>query len=215
MITGVLKLMEGMQEIQKRLVKGTGGEGPGESEVVRHLSDLPKLSEWSQESAPIDFNDWLLLVTPQMSDLSQSSETWWKATVECARQWYENHMKLSPIERLSHSPKPTKEMAQERWTRLERRASSMLMSAIPEQLREEIESNKAMMTLGILAKAMQLYQSGGLSEKSAILAALESPGEAPNVHTAITTLRKWVRWRRRAEEVGVSIPDATIVDCPG
>lgn len=64
------------------------------------------------------------------------------------------------------------------------------MSAIPEQLREEIVSSKAMTTLGILAKAMQLYQPGGLSEKSAILAALESPGEAPNVHTAITTLQE-------------------------
>ena len=46
-------------------------------------------------------------------------------------------------------------------------------------------------------------------EKSAVLAALESPQEAQTIAGGVTTLRRWLRWKRRAEELGVSIPDAT------
>ena len=76
----ILKLMEGMQEIQKKLVKGEG-EDSQEAEVVRHSVELPKLQEWSPESGPIDFADWLLLLQPPMSDLSALSEEWWSQMV--------------------------------------------------------------------------------------------------------------------------------------
>lgn len=85
------------------------------------------------------------------------------------------------------------------------------MAALPEQLREEVITAKEVSTLGILTKAMVQYQPGGLSERASILTALESPSEASSVSAATIALRKWIRWRRRAIEVGVSIPDATIL----
>ena len=90
----ILKLMEGMQEIQKKLVKGGGGEEE-EAEVVRHAVELPRLPEWCSETGPIDYSDWLLLLSPIMSDLSPTSEEWWTQMLATATQWYENHLKLS------------------------------------------------------------------------------------------------------------------------
>ena len=207
----ILKLMEGMQEIQRQIVTNGSKQQIQDPEVVRHSADLPKLPEWSAETAPIDYNDWLLCLGPQMADLSPSSEEWWQVTVAAAREWYEQHQLLSPIARLTHHPQPTEEMAQQRWSRVERRASSLLMAAIPDQLREEVVASKAVNALAILAKGMQLYQPGGLAERSAILTSLESPPEAATIASAITTLRRWLRWKRRAEELKVGLPDPTIL----
>ena len=85
------------------------------------------------------------------------------------------------------------------------------MAALPEALREEVVASKAVTTLGILSKAMLQYQPGGLGECGAILQALKNPTESSTIPTAITQLRKWIRWKRRAFEMGDSIPDSSIL----
>ena len=87
----------------------------------------------------------------------------------------------------------------------------MLLSALPESLKEEVIAAKSITALGILSRAMLQFQPGGLTERSAILAALESPMEATSVASAILQLRRWIKWKRRAMEVGVSIPDSSIL----
>ena len=205
-----MKLMEGMQEMQKSLMTGTTKRGE-EAEFVRGVVDLPKLPEWQQETSPIDFNDWVLCLHAHMSDLSATSQDWWEETLQVARSWYEAHMAMTPLQRLTHQPTLTSELKQKKWSKLERRASSLMMAALPEQLKEEVVAAKSVSALGILSKAMLLYQPGGLAERTAILSALESPQEATTVSMAITQLRRWVRWKRRATEVGVSLPDSTIL----
>ena len=108
----MLKLMEGMQELQKQiLISKEEGKGD-EIEVVRYVADLPKLAEWNPETAPIDFGDWVICLHPHMADLSSTSEMWWDLTLSTARTWYDHHMKLSPIERLTSTPRPTPELQQ-------------------------------------------------------------------------------------------------------
>ena len=207
----MLKLMEGMQELQKQIVISKE-EGKGdEIEVVRYVADLPKLAEWNPETAPIDFGDWVICLHPHMADLSSTSEMWWDLTLSTARTWYDHHMKLSPIERLTSTPRPTPELQQKKWSRLERRASSLLLNALPQTMKEEVIAAKSITALGILSRAMLQFQPGGLTERSAILTALEAPMEAATVGSAIQQLRRWMRWKRRALEVGVSIPDRSIL----
>ena len=206
----LLKIVQGMQSMQQRLID-TKDENREEVEYVRYSPELPKLPDWSPETAPIDYGDWIVCLHTYMSDLSTTSEEWWNQTLQVAKDWYGQHMKLTPIQRLTHSPEVTPELKARKWGRLERRAASLLMSALPEQLKEEVVSSKAVTTLGILAKAMLQYQPGGLSERSAILQALESPMESTTVPSAISQLRKWIRWKRRAVEVGVAIPDSSIL----
>ena len=71
-------------------------------------------------------------------------------------------------------------------------------------------AGKDISTMSILCRLMLSYQPGGLSEKAAILSALDSPEEAQSLAQAVVGLRKWLRWHRRAGEVGVTRPDATI-----
>ena len=138
----MLKLMQGMQELQKQIVVSKAEGRENEVEVVRFVSDLPMSAEWSPETAPIDFGDWVICLHPHMVDLSSTSEMWWDLTVSTAGAWYDHHMKLSPIQRLTGTPKPTPELQQKKWSRLERRASSLLLSALPESLREELIASK-------------------------------------------------------------------------
>ena len=206
----LLKIVQGMQSMQKQLLDGRD-DHKDEAEFVRFSPDLPRLPEWSAETAPIDYGDWITCLHTYMSDLSPTSEQWWDLTIETAKTWYQPHMSMTPIQRLSHHPAVSENLKQKKWGRLERRAASLLMGALPEQLREEVISSKSVTTLGIICKAMLAYQPGGLSERSAILTALESPPECNSVPSATSQLRKWIRWKRRATEVGVAIPDPSIL----
>ena len=73
----MVKLMEGMQEIHKSMLK-KGSEGEkGDFEAVRSGQvELPSLPEWSAVNGPIDLSDWLVLIEPIMSDLSNTSGEW-------------------------------------------------------------------------------------------------------------------------------------------
>ena len=206
----ILKLMQGMQTMQQQMMKGRE-DRKDEAEIVRQVVDLPKLPEWDAETAPIDYADWALCLGAHMGDLSSTSEAWWGKIMDTAKAWYDRHMVLTPIERLTHSPKPTDELKSQKWVRLEKRASALLLACIPESLKEEVISSKQVSTLGIVCKAMIQYQPGGLAERAAILNALEQPQEAQSTGAAVAQLRKWIRWRRRAAELGVSMPGATIL----
>lgn len=207
----ILKILDGMQHLQKQVMKDSRNSPEGESETVRYSSELPKLCEWCPETSPIDLGDWLLCIHPHMSDLSATSMEWWELVVSHAKQWYDDHMSMTPIQRLTHLPQPSSKLVQKRWVRLERRAASLLMNALPESLREEVVSSKSVNALAIICKAMLQYQPGGLSERASILNALENPPEASSIGTAVTSLRKWIRWKRRAQELNIGIPDATIL----
>jgi hypothetical protein len=164
----LLKVVETMQTMQKMMLKSKdeGGEDP---EVVRVSAPLPRLPDWCAETAPIDFNDWLTCIEVHMSDLSANSQQWWESTVQVVSGWYAQHMTLTPIQRLSRSPELTDHLKQKKWMRLEKRAASLLMAALPEMLREEVVSAKAVSAVGILSRAMLLYQPGGLGDRGAIL----------------------------------------------
>ena len=67
----MLKLMQGMQQMQQALMNQQAGRRSGaddhrEDEYVRGSVELHKLAEWAPESAPVDFQDWLLVLQPQM-----------------------------------------------------------------------------------------------------------------------------------------------------
>ncbi len=212
----MLKLMQGMQKMQEQLLKnqGKGGRESGdghEEEALRGGVDLHHLPEWSPDTAPVDLQDWLLLVDPQMCDISATSHEWWALTLETARSWYQQHQSLKPIEKLQHKVTLPRELQRTSWKRLERRASNMLLRALPESQREDIIAGKDLSVLAILTKLMVNYQPGGGQEKAAVLAALELPAEASGVGEAVAGLRKWLRWKKRALDMGLVLPDPSVL----
>ena len=208
MMKGMLKLMEGMQVMQTQLLDVKKDSG---LEVVRGgMSELPRLPEWKAETAPLDLTDWLLTIGPAMGDLSNGSQQWWEATLASARDWYTKHQEKPPLEKVTHKPEIPEELKGAKYQRLEKRATALLMAAIPQNQQEEVIAGKEVSTLAVLSRLMTSYQPGGLSEKAAILSALDSPEEAQTLAQAVVGLRRWLRWHRRAGEVNVVRPDATI-----
>ena len=53
--------------------------------------------------------------------------------------------------------------------RLERRASSLLLAALPDGQKEEMVATKNLSPLAMITRLMTIYQPGGLSEKAIIL----------------------------------------------
>eukprot|EP00438_Fugacium_kawagutii_P029112 Skav233709 [mRNA] locus=scaffold2120:28636:35173:- [translate_table: standard] len=208
MMQSMLKVMEGMQMMQHQILDVRKGK---EVEIVKNsVMELPKLPEWKAETAPLDLTDWLLTIEPTMGDLSDGSQQWWDGVLRTSRQWYADHLLKGPLEKVNHRPVLPPELEGPRYQRLEKRATSLLMTAIPQGQQEEVVASKNVSVINILAKLMISYQPGGLSEKCAILTALDSPEEAQNLTQAVHGLRRWLRWHRRAGEVGVVRPDATI-----
>ena len=169
--------------------------------------ELPKLAEWTASSGPIDFNDWLNLLEPQMSDLTSTSGEWWSLLLKEARRWYEDHLQLPPLQRMGHDVVPSADLDKKKWGRLEKRASTLLLASLPESQREEMVSARKLSAMQILCQLLVAYQPGGLAEKELILRSLELPPEAGNLQEAVMCLRRWTRWRRRALDLGVSEPD--------
>ena len=208
MMQSMLKVMEGMQQMQHQILDVKKAK---EVEIVKNsVMELPKLQEWRAETAPLDLTDWLLTIEPTMGDLSDGSQQWWDGVLRTSRQWYADHLMKSPLDKVNHRPTLPPELEGPRYQRLEKRATSLLMAAIPQGQQEEVVASKNVSVINILGKLMISYQPGGLSEKCAILNALDSPEEAQNLTQAVQGLRRWLRWHRRAGEVGVVRPDATI-----
>ena len=203
-------MLQSMQELQRKMSEDRDGRDG--IEVVRTgAPDLPVLSEWTPTEGPIAMGDWLTLLEPAMADLSESSEEWWSELMQAVQSWYSEHVLLSPLERAGHKPVPPPHLQQRKWQRLERRVASMLLKAIPEAQKEELVAGKNLGAFAIMAHLQILYQPGGLGEKEIIIRNLESPPEATSLQDAVIQLRRWIRWRIRAKDIGVSEPDPSVL----
>ena len=151
------------------------------------------------------------MLQPQMADLSASSGEWWTMIMEVAKDWYRRHQELTALERLQHEVKVPQELMVTKWARVEKRACSLLLQAIPESQKEDIIASRSLTVLGIITRLMVNYQPGGAHEKAAVLLALEAPTEAQAVGDAISGLRRWLRWKRRAVDINVSLPDPMVL----
>ena len=155
--------------------------------------------------------DWLALLEPAISDLSTTSEVWWGEMVAQVQQWYQDHIKMAPLERAAHEPQAPMTLQIKKWQRLERRVASMLLAAVPEQQREELVASKRLNVFSILCHLQLTYQPGGLGEKQTLLQNIESPPEALTLGEAVLGLRRWMRWRQRAAELQASEPDPSVL----
>ena len=180
-------------------------------EVVRSgLTELPTLPQWSAAQGPLQLGDWLLLVEPIISDLSATSESWWKEMVKQTEDWYSQHLSLSPLDKLQHEARQPLTLAEPKWQKLERRVASMMLQAVPEGIREDLVSARKMSVFAILTHLQLVYAPGGITEKQTLLKSLEDPQEIANINEAPAALRRWMRWKQRTLEVGATMPDPAL-----
>ena len=85
------------------------------------------------------------------------------------------------------------------------------MKAIPEAARQEVISSRDMSSVNILFLLLILFQPGGLKERSMLLSFLSNPGAADGPAEGVAILRKWHRCINRAQSMGATLPDCSIL----
>ena len=208
----LMLMMQNMQEIQRHMLSRDDHGASNGVEVVRSgVIDLPKLAEWDSQEGPLKMGDWMALLEPAISDLSTSSELWWSEMIREVQHWYQQHLQMAPLDRAAHDMSAPQTLQLRQWQRLERRVASMLLAAVPEQQREELVASKRLTVFSIMCHLQLTYQPGGLGEKQTLLHNIESPPESTSLGDAVLGLRRWMRWRQRAEELKATEPDPSVL----
>ena len=105
----------------------------------------------------------------------------------------------------------TSELKDPKWSRVDKRAASMLLASVPEGVRDEILASRLSGTLALLARVVVLYRPGSVVERQQILSSLENPPQANNAAEAVNSLRRWSRWMVRASDLGIQRPDPSVL----
>ena len=201
---------------------GFGGGGPGEvppwvatllnqQESIRTV-DLPVLTDLGEsEIGPLVAGDWLTSITPLMKDLSPSSASWWETVLAVAGGAYQSWLGSDPMTRLRIQPSTPADFLRSPYARVEQRAQTLLLKALPESLRSEIISNRSMGSVQIIFRVLTRYQPGGLAERTTLLKQLVEIKAPSNVAGVTSSLRSWKRWLVRVSELGINPPDATLL----
>ena len=174
------------------------GQNASRPETIRPgvaASELPKLSE-ADEMAAINVGDWLHGLSGPMGDLTDGSAQWWSQVLVSLESVYKDYVNATAVRKLQ---------------RVDKRAASMLLQAIPENIRVEILANRLQSTLAILARILTIYRPGSAVERQQVLKALESPGSSASPMELVETLRRWARWLKRAQDLGLQVPDPSIL----
>ena len=171
---------------------------------------LPTLADPTARHAALMAGDWLTQIEPLISDVSARAGYWWNKLLDATMQRYREWLQASPLKRLYVDPPGESELPRG-FDRLRQRVTSLLLAAIPTQIKEELISTRQLSPQGILFKVLKVYQPGGLHERSETLTTLTRTTSSATAKEAVEALRLWKRHHNRAIELGASLPDATLM----
>ncbi len=173
---------------------------------------LPRLPQYGTKTSSVDAADWLIEIQPIVGDMSNKATKWWTLTMQSTMKTYEKWLCATPLERLRlPPPDPVNPMVVGgdplAVQRLEQRITTLLLPAVPDELRQDLVANRELWPSAIIYKVLRTYQPGGWSERSSLLAELTQVPVAKDPMQAANGLRLWKRQRARAIELGAGLPD--------
>ena len=120
-----------------------------------------------------------------MHDMSATSHLWWPKVVHEAEQDYQRFATASPIEKLQVKSNIPVELTMGKWSRVNSRATSMLLAAIEDDLwTKMVNCRMCDSAVSILYRLMTLYAPGGESEKTLTLNKLQNPTRCTDAQSA-------------------------------
>ena len=173
---------------------------------------LPRLPQYGTKTSSVDAADWIIEIQPIIGDMSNKATKWWTLTMQSTMKTYEKWLCATPLERLRlPPPDPVLPMMVGgdplSVQRLEQRITTLLLPAVPDEIRQDLVANRELWPSAIMYKVLRTYQPGGWSERSSLLAELTQVSVAKDPMQAATGLRLWKRQRARAIELGAGLPD--------
>ena len=211
-------LARGVQQLQELQVKALEkASSTAMSEQVKpgtlSLSSLPSLTDGADSA--LTFQDWMEMSAAVMSDISESSGTWWMGVISLVEETYVRWLASSPLERLAVEPTGTEQWCEGKWQRVNARASSMLLASMPTELRADMVSRRcAMDCVKMLFHLYKHFQPGGSAERQNVLKRLQTPSEfatSDTLEDALKVLRAWPRWMDRCKAVQMTPPDPSVL----
>ena len=187
------------------LTSNLGTTGESASESLRTV-ELPRLSA---DATALQFGDWLSIIDSIMGDLSYSSSEWWTYVREAVDRCYAEWLRVGPLERLRL--KPEVDARVKLWPRTERRGLAMLLSAVPETIKDELVANRRLSTDQVLYKLSVTFQPGGALERTKLLQCVTDPKCGTNLSEVLEWIRLWRRYVQRTRELGVTLPDGLVL----
>ena len=204
-------VLTGMAQLQGLVTElATTAKGPGKPELVKPGSvALPELPLPGPEGC-LMFADWLHDSKPALADISDTSEVLWQTVLDECDRWYKGYLRLGPMDRLVSRPTPPSSLQDPKWSRVSRRIESMIISAAPTVVRQELSAARISGLLNVVARLFCIYGPGGLAERELGLKQIQEPPVASTIQEVIDGLRKWRRWCHRMAELGGALPDSAI-----
>ena len=189
---------------------------PGEVEEPSKLvTKLPPLMAIKGTDAAVVAGDWLAQLEPSMASLSSTASTWWQQIMGKVRELYQKWLESTPVDRLQIRQGVLADRPPlDRYQRVEQRASMLLLDSLPEDLKAEAVSVRAVTVLAMVFLVHCSFQPGGSAEKAFLLHFLTSPDTGAAVDVAVTSIRKRIRLLRRGKELQVVLPDPSLL-CRG
>ena len=186
-------------------------DSPTTQENVKPGSiSLPQLSPPKDEMSSLHFQELIEIVTITMSDLSDNSANWWTRLLKVVQEAYARYLAATPIERLSLKPLDTG-LTSGKWVRVNARACSMLL-AVDDSIKQDLIARRISQDMvQSIFRLYIAYQPGGSAEKGHVLRLLQNPQSPSNLQECLTVLRSWPRWVQRCKQVGMAIPDPTVL----
>ena len=149
-------------------------------------------------ASPMDLGDWLTLCGPVMRDLSPHSAKWWERTLQEAERFYAQWKISTPLARVQIKAVLPLELAVEPYVRTEQRGVSLLLKAVPQEIKQLLVSNRDVSSTAILWRLLVTFQPGGAGEKGQLLRSLTSMSGGSSAADLATSLRQWRRAFQRA-----------------
>ncbi|CAE7231186.1 RE1, partial [Symbiodinium sp. CCMP2456] len=201
-----------LQQLQEKALKKDIDGDDAPEQVKSTTIALPALSVPEGSAMGILLQDWLAQVAVPMQDLSASSGGWWSQVLELVQATYATWLSASPIERLQLEPRGHEDLTKGKWTRVNARACSLMLQALPEGVKHDLISRRIVQSSPlILFRLHTTYQPGGASERSTVLNNLQHAGQFETMEECMVWLRAWPRWIQRCKDLKMMVPDGSVL----
>ena len=146
-----------------------------------------------------------------LRDLSSKSWLWWDKVYEAALKYYHDYQQSDPLSRGLLRPDLPEDLQHHSLARLESRAVSTILHAVPESVSSQALGTRSLSSVGLLFQILKQYQPGGLSERQELLKSLTELSPVTQASDAVLVLQAWFRHIARARAMKVQLPDGSLL----
>ena len=200
-------LAQGIQQLQQLQLRKDGHE----PELLKGSLDLPKLPEPYQDASAVAFLEWIYEAGQVIGSITDRASTWWASNVDLAIEAYHRFQTETPLERLAIQVGEDSNVDGDKWSRLEKRVMALLLTSMTATIKAEVTMLRISRVKDCLFKLYTVYAPGGASERASLIKQLEYIQPQGNIVEAIASLRRWKKQLGRAAEMGISLPDGSVL----